>query len=63
MSALSGLAVRPALGIWTVASATGRQRVCATVEDLADAVSEMAGVDRQAVVATALEAASATPGG
>ena len=32
VSALSGLMVRPALGIWMVSSATGRQVVCALVE-------------------------------
>ncbi len=58
VSAMSGLRVQPALGIWTVATPTGLQRVCATVDELADAVTSMAPVSRDEVVSVALHAAA-----
>ena len=45
LSARSGLSVRVALGVWTVASPTGRTWICRTLDELTATVAEVSGVD------------------
>lgn len=58
VAAVTGLAVRPAVGVWTVSSPTGRQQVCFTVEELAAAASAFSGVPADRVTQVALAAAA-----
>ncbi len=55
---LTGLTVRPAIGLWTVASRTGRQEVCASVEDLAATAARFSGVPAADVARAATRAAA-----
>ncbi|KQP27820.1 hypothetical protein [Aeromicrobium sp. Leaf272] len=58
VTALTGLAVRPAIGVWTVASPTGRQQVCSSLEELAATASDLSGVSSHRIAEAALDAAA-----
>jgi hypothetical protein len=53
---LTGLRTRVASGQWTVSTATGRQLVCPTIEELADAAASLSGTSAPQVLAGILAA-------
>ncbi len=58
VTAATGVRVDVAVGVWAVRGATGRQQVCVTVEELADAVARTTGADPAAVADVAVRAAA-----
>lgn len=59
VSELTGLRVVVAAGVWTVSSPTGRQLVCATLDDLIANGSTMSGVPKESMEVAVLRVSAA----